>query len=350
MGNWRVIPAYTETPTSAVLFRLPSPNLNMRGVTLASVCAGFVASATAQTVSLYLPLFDPQPLTADVAGVGAGGQTTWLVRGSGGPEGGFIGTATLVQGPTGASFTFASPEATGLTLGYECTFEGENAVCSGADEDGTVVTETDSIEFLDVTLGTTVPGAQVTSAPDASTTSSAGTASTTSSRMSTLMEQGSETPEKVTMVAKERVTRNQRPTKAKRKTTKMVHPLPSPQVEEVLVAKSELGSVHHCLNGLQLGSTSVSANARPATISINPDLTTRNQTFYFPKRSNYFLLQEPNITPKGLYKPTSFLWDPLALCPIPCPVSKLHPTTPTTHTHQLPSPSCELQPEFLTRK
>ncbi|KAJ3537399.1 hypothetical protein NMY22_g5609 [Coprinellus aureogranulatus] len=176
-----VIPAYTTTPTSAVLFRSPSPNINMRGVSLATVCAGFVASATAQTVSLYLPLFDPQPLTADVAGVGAGGQTTWLVRGSGGPEGGFIGTATLVQGPTGASFTFASPEATGLTLGYECTFEGENAVCSGADEDGTVVTETDSIEFLDVTLGTTVPGAQVTSAPDASTTSSAGTASTTSS-------------------------------------------------------------------------------------------------------------------------------------------------------------------------
>lgn len=34
--------------------------------------------ATALT-SLYIPGFDPQPVTADELGVGSDGQTTWLI-------------------------------------------------------------------------------------------------------------------------------------------------------------------------------------------------------------------------------------------------------------------------------
>ncbi|TEB25990.1 hypothetical protein FA13DRAFT_1737895 [Coprinellus micaceus] len=166
----------------------------MKGPRSLVLYAGLIGCVSAQTVSLYLPLFDPQPLTADVAGVGADSQTTWLIRASAGD--GFRGTATLVQGPTGASFTFSSPEPTGITLSYQCAFEGGNAVCSGVDEDGTAVTATDSIELLAVTLGTTVPGAQVTSAPagttgSTTTTSSSGPGSDSSSTSTSTAATGS---------------------------------------------------------------------------------------------------------------------------------------------------------------
>lgn len=45
-----------------------------------------------------------------------------------------------------------------------------------------------------------------------------------------------------------------------------------------------------------------------------------NGQFFFPRRANWFILQEPSPTPEDLYNPQMFLWDVMPLCKrIPCP-------------------------------
>ncbi|KAF8186024.1 hypothetical protein BJ912DRAFT_852498 [Pholiota molesta] len=46
-----------------------------------------------------------------------------------------------------------------------------------------------------------------------------------------------------------------------------------------------------------------------------PPLYRDHQTFWFPQKSTFFLLQQSNPTPQLLYNPRFFLWDPMALCP-----------------------------------
>ncbi|KAJ3529629.1 hypothetical protein NMY22_g8912 [Coprinellus aureogranulatus] len=105
----------------------------MKTSSLFTVCATAVA-VSAQSVSVFLPIFESQPITADVAGINTNGDTTYILRAS---ETGFLefsGTATLVQGPTGASFGAVLPTASsgeGITLGYACNFENNQAECTG---------------------------------------------------------------------------------------------------------------------------------------------------------------------------------------------------------------------------
>jgi len=83
--------------------------------------------------SLYIPGFDPQPVTANELGVGADGATTWLIA-PGQPSGtlsdlGFYGPATLVLGPSGANLVYNAPELD-VYMSEQCTFDGGLAVCS----------------------------------------------------------------------------------------------------------------------------------------------------------------------------------------------------------------------------
>ncbi|KAF6763805.1 hypothetical protein DFP72DRAFT_873421 [Ephemerocybe angulata] len=116
----------------------------MRTSVLLTALASVTVASAQSTTSLYLPDTDPQPLTADVAGVDASGKTTWLVKG-GGTEG-LVGTATVVQGPSGVSATYSgvAPGPT-LAINFQCDFDGGNAVCTAVDSDGTTVTETQPI-------------------------------------------------------------------------------------------------------------------------------------------------------------------------------------------------------------
>ncbi|KAG6835693.1 hypothetical protein H0H93_015646 [Arthromyces matolae] len=52
-----------------------------------------------------------------------------------------------------------------------------------------------------------------------------------------------------------------------------------------------------------------------------PPLYRDHHTFWFPRKSNYFVLREPNPSPTSLYNYEMFLWDPEPLLPfgIPCP-------------------------------
>jgi len=116
----------------------------------------FAVSVSAQT-SLFIPGFDPQPLSADILGVDTQGRTTWALH-PGSPtdtlnDAGLIGTATLVEGPNDASLTYVAPQ---FTMGVACTLSDSLAVCS-ATSGGTVATATETVTRFAVQGGTTAP-------------------------------------------------------------------------------------------------------------------------------------------------------------------------------------------------
>ncbi|KAF5369171.1 hypothetical protein D9615_009986 [Tricholomella constricta] len=132
--------------------------------------AVFAGSAFAQT-SLYIPGADPQPLIADILGVDEQGRTTWAVHQgvlTDAAEGGLPGTATLVEGPNDMSFTYVPPGGA-FTLGRECSFSGDLAICS-ATFSGELVTATETIERIAVQIGTTAAPSTPTGKTDESTT------------------------------------------------------------------------------------------------------------------------------------------------------------------------------------
>ncbi|KAJ7578464.1 hypothetical protein C8J56DRAFT_898013 [Mycena floridula] len=121
-----------------------------------ALLALFTAPTVAQ-ISLYIPGFDAQPISADVLGVDGQGRTTWALH-AGAPTNSddqvdFVGTATLVEGPNDATLTLVEEN---ITIGYVCALSAGVAKCSGPGENGAIVTETESISFMAVQAGTTV--------------------------------------------------------------------------------------------------------------------------------------------------------------------------------------------------
>jgi transposase-like protein len=57
-----------------------------------------------------------------------------------------------------------------------------------------------------------------------------------------------------------------------------------------------------------------------------PPLYSIHQTVFYPRPSTYFLLQGKLLSPTKMYNPQFFVWDPLVLYKLPCPIcgSKLH--------------------------
>ncbi|KAG6829584.1 hypothetical protein H0H87_010825, partial [Tephrocybe sp. NHM501043] len=156
----------------------------------------------AQT-SLYIPGLDPQPLIADILGIDGQGRTTWAVHQA--PltaveEGGLPGTATLVEGPNDASFTYVPPGRE-FTLGQECALSGGLAICSGTVDDQ-LVTATETADYLVVQAGTTAtsnapteptvtPTNSVSPPPSSAPSSSAQTSENSSSAPSPTQTSGS---------------------------------------------------------------------------------------------------------------------------------------------------------------
>jgi len=135
----------------------------------------------AQT-SLYLPGFDPQPLSVNVIGVGGDGETTYQVvpgEPTGtwvGQEPAFYGTATLVEGPDNALISYANP-ALG-TVVQSCTIVNGEASCSVNEGTTTEVDEELATPFLVQGGGTISPaatsaGGSVTAVPTGSSASPA---------------------------------------------------------------------------------------------------------------------------------------------------------------------------------
>ncbi|KAF9032165.1 hypothetical protein BDZ89DRAFT_1158633 [Hymenopellis radicata] len=135
---------------------------------------------------LYFPGFDPQSLSVDVLGV-EGDKTTYAVQkgvytNSLEDESGFDGTATLVEGPDSAYFTYVFPDSSEpLTLGYDCALKDGLAICSGV-QDGTTYTETETALGFEVAIGAT---AVVTGDSSASATQTSGGVAKTGTSSST---------------------------------------------------------------------------------------------------------------------------------------------------------------------
>jgi hypothetical protein len=84
--------------------------------------------------SLFIPGFDPQPLSVGDLGTDGQGRTTWeIVPGSltgTFSEPAFIGTATLVEGPNDAHLVYNNAELS-ITMDVQCGINNGNAVCTG---------------------------------------------------------------------------------------------------------------------------------------------------------------------------------------------------------------------------
>ncbi|KAI0262043.1 hypothetical protein BC834DRAFT_892776 [Gloeopeniophorella convolvens] len=84
--------------------------------------------------SLFIPGFDPQPLSVGNLGTDGQGRTTWeIVPGSltgTFDEPAFIGTATLVEGPNDAHLNWINNELS-VTLDIQCGIAGGLAACTG---------------------------------------------------------------------------------------------------------------------------------------------------------------------------------------------------------------------------
>jgi len=111
-------------------------------------------------VSLYLPGFDPQPLTASVLGVDSNGDTTYLIQ-AGTPTGNEDPSDqppfTLVEGASNVGYTIVVPDAG--TVAESCTYIGNGqANCvlsmsgSGVNDEG-VFTTTDTVASIAVQGG-----------------------------------------------------------------------------------------------------------------------------------------------------------------------------------------------------
>ncbi|EIN07015.1 hypothetical protein PUNSTDRAFT_121251 [Punctularia strigosozonata HHB-11173 SS5] len=153
-----------------------------KAVTLLALACG--AQVSFAQLSLYLPGFDPQPLTASEVGVDSAGRTTWAIAAAptvtDDADIGIVGTATLVEGSDYAS-VIDIDTIDSLTVEAACTIAGGNAVCV-ADDGSETATATEPVSFIQVdgaAAAATITGgsasAAVTGTSSASGGSSAGT-------------------------------------------------------------------------------------------------------------------------------------------------------------------------------
>lgn len=144
-------------------------------------------------MSLYIPGFDPQPLSVTELGVDTNGHTTWEIQPgqtTGGGDVGFLGTgtftmllvadklnslfflATLVEGPSDAVISYVQVAET-------CTFSGSLAICD-VDANGSTFQNIETIQPFVVAGSAGV----VTASPSATAAATTATSSKSSGQSS----------------------------------------------------------------------------------------------------------------------------------------------------------------------
>jgi len=132
-------------------------------------------------ISLYVPGFDPQPLSANELGVGTDGRTTWEIQAgaaTGTEEVAFPGTATLVEGSSDAVLAYNIPALT-MSVVEACSIADGIAVCTAVANGATTVVETETASGFLVQGGATAV-ASVTSTAGSSSATATGPAATSS--------------------------------------------------------------------------------------------------------------------------------------------------------------------------
>ncbi|KAI0053937.1 hypothetical protein FA95DRAFT_1673843 [Auriscalpium vulgare] len=134
---------------------------SIRGLSLL-VCVA-LARYTSQ-FELYIPGFDPQPLTVSELGVDGAGRTSWLVApaATASPDDvGIPGPITLVEGPSDAAYTISAGDD---TIVDNCTIKDGIAICT-VSAGGTVELQTETVSPFSVAGGPTSGAAQASVTP-----------------------------------------------------------------------------------------------------------------------------------------------------------------------------------------
>ncbi|TDL24903.1 hypothetical protein BD410DRAFT_785633 [Rickenella mellea] len=127
-------------------------------------------------ISLFIPGFDEQPLSASEIGAGPDGRTTYEIA-AGAPTStfdspDFLGTATLVVGPSDAFVTYAQPDKS-IDFGDSCTITGTLAVCVVTDQT-TTETSTETVSPFLVQGGVQAVNTAASSTPSPTTINPSG--------------------------------------------------------------------------------------------------------------------------------------------------------------------------------
>ncbi|KAF9479270.1 hypothetical protein BDN70DRAFT_878935 [Pholiota conissans] len=134
--------------TSLMTNHAYAQQLTTTTTTTTGTTPGTSTTTSAAVKSLYIPGFDPQPVSADVVGVNRAGRTWAIHRGSAtGMDtglGNFLGTATLVEGALDASLTYANANAQ-FTIDMQCAFSESTLAVSTIKAQGSTATQTEFI-------------------------------------------------------------------------------------------------------------------------------------------------------------------------------------------------------------
>ncbi|KAF9532875.1 hypothetical protein CPB83DRAFT_806489 [Crepidotus variabilis] len=136
------------------------------------------------TTGLFIPGFDPQPVSADIIGIGSDGHTTWAIHQGQRTPGDTssyedFGTATLVQGPSDAYLTYVNSAAK-VTLAESCTVSDSTLAICAVFGQGLSGTQTEVYTPIPVQIGLTLTGS-VTILPVTTTAPGSTSASTSGS-------------------------------------------------------------------------------------------------------------------------------------------------------------------------
>ncbi|KAH9887080.1 hypothetical protein C8Q73DRAFT_795104 [Cubamyces lactineus] len=150
-----------------------------------------LGAQNAAATSLYIPLLDPQPITADIEGVDNSGHTTWRIgpgvaSGSLTEDSGLFTSATLVAGATDAHLIENDPSLS-FAITIDCVLNSGIAACTAVGSAAGIVstaTTTEAISAFEVQVASAPTGTAATATPTAKSgqtnQSSGGTPSKTS--------------------------------------------------------------------------------------------------------------------------------------------------------------------------
>ncbi|KAJ5817858.1 hypothetical protein N7447_007866 [Penicillium robsamsonii] len=120
-----------------------------------AMLAGATAAVAAETVSLFLPGFDSQPLDGKVIGT-TGSMTKYLLKCSDPNECGLPPNGiTVAQGPSTVSLAYAMNR---MTVTEDCKWDSATATCAASlDEEGLTTTFTSAMALTEFPGGALVP-------------------------------------------------------------------------------------------------------------------------------------------------------------------------------------------------
>jgi len=124
------------------------------------LAAQYATSAPQAGTSLFVPGFDPQALSITELGVGSDGRTTFEIQAGTATDtdddnDGFIGTATLVEGPNDIFLTYVDPDPqASLTLAESCALSNGVAACNVI-AGGSTLLETETVSSIFLQSGAT---------------------------------------------------------------------------------------------------------------------------------------------------------------------------------------------------